>query len=140
VAQRIEIADITIAAGVLSSAPQTFPLVWREGYPEFIEFRWPPGPSGLVGLQLLHSDRVIIPKRANTFLVTDDEVVAWPLEGFAYNATFAIRGYNTGVYPHTIQIRMGLNEVGRPSLPAVPILTVAQQVPSHGILGEGLGV
>ena len=139
-AQRVEIEDITIAAGTPSSAPTSFPLTWREGYPIFIEFRFPPGPSGLVGLQLLHSGRVVIPKRANTFLIADDEVIKWALEDFPYNANYVIRGYNTGVYPHTIQIRVGINEIGQLELTRSPSTLPPLPVTSPGALLEGLGV
>lgn len=139
-AQRIEIEDITINPGVLKTAPQTFTLPWREGYPESVQFRFPPGPSGLVGLQLLHSGRIVIPKRGLTFLVADNEVPSWDLEGFPYNAVYTVRAYNEGVYVHTVQIRMGLNEISHQVRPGTQILTVTQQVPSYGRLGEGLGV
>lgn len=139
-AQRIEIEDITITAGTLSTAPALFTLSWREGYPIFVEFRFPPGPSGLVGLQLLHSGRIVIPKRSNTFLIADDEIIKWPLEGFPYNANYTIRAYNTGEYPHTIQIRMGLNEIGRDELTRVGSTLPPLPVTSPGNLLEGLGV
>lgn len=139
-AQRIELEDITIPAGTLSTAPATFPLIWREGYPEFIDFRFPPGPSGMVGLQLLHSGRVIIPKRGNTFLIADNEVIKWSLEGFPYNANYTVRGYNTGVYPHTIQLRVGINEVGRVALQRVPSTIIPLPMTAPGGLLEGLEV
>lgn len=139
-AQRIELQDITIPSGVLSSAPQTFTLTWREGYPTFVEFRFPPGPSGLVGIQLLHSGSRIIPKRGNTFIIADNETPKWELEGYPYNAVYTVRAYNEGVYPHTIQIRMGLNEVGRQELTRVPSTLPPIPIASPGDLLEGLEV
>lgn len=139
-AERIEIEDITVPPGTLSSAPASFALVWREGYPAFVEFRFPPGPSGLVGLKLLHSGRVVIPKRNNAFLVADGEVIKWPLEGFPYNANYTVQAYNEGVYEHTIQVRMGLNEIGARELTRIPSTLPPIPTTSPGNLLEGLGV
>lgn len=139
-AQRIEIVDVTIPAGTLSSAPQTTNLTWREGYPEFVEIRFPPGPSGLVGIQVLHSGRRVIPKQGNTFLVTDDEVVKWPLEGYPYNAVYTVRAYNEGVFAHTIQFRWGMNEITGQELTRAPSTLPPLPVTSPGELLEGLEV
>lgn len=139
-AQRIEIEDIVIPAGVLRTAPQTFTLPWREGYPDFIEFRFPPGPSGTVGVQLFHSGRRMIPKRADTFLISDDEIVKWELEGYPYNSVYTVRAFNEGNYQHTIQLRMGLNEVSGQRLATTTAVPIVQQVPSLGLLQEGLEV
>jgi hypothetical protein len=139
-AQRIEIADVTITKGTAKTSPATFTLTWREGNPRFVEIRFPPGPSGLVGIQLLHSGRRIIPKAANTFLVTDDELVRWELEGYPYNAVYTVRGYNEGVFDHTIQFRFGFDEVGTQQLTAAPS-TIPQIAPvSPGAFLEGLEV
>lgn len=139
-AERIEIIDITVTPGTLLSAPASFPLVWREGYPTFIEFRFPPGPSGLVGIRLLHSGRVVIPKRGNAFLVADGEVIKWPLEKFPYNANYTVQAYNEGVYSHTIQIRAGLNEIREQGLTRAPSTLPPLPTTSQGELMEGLGV
>lgn len=122
-AQRVEIKTITTPAGTLSSAPLVTTLSWREGYPVQVEFMIPPGPSGLLGIQLAHSGEVIIPRDKTEFLVTDNEVVRWPLDGYPYNAKWTVRTYNTDVYDHTIQIRMLLNEIGSQ-------LVIAQQIPT----------
>lgn len=137
-AQRIEIVDVTITAGTLKTAPATFTLPWREGVPEFVEIRFPPGPSGLVGVQLLHSGRRVIPKAANTFLVTDDELIKWSLEGYPYNAVYTVRGYNEGVFDHTLQFRFGLNEVGARELTAAPSTLPPIPAVSAGAFLEGL--
>jgi hypothetical protein len=140
VAQRIEIVDLTVVAGTLKTAPSTITLTWREGYPEFMEFRFPPGPSGQVGLQVLQSGARIIPKAANTFLVTDNELVRWDLEGYPYNAKYTVRIYNEGKFDHTVQLRVGLNEIGRKELtrPGSSLPPIVNASP--GALLEGLEV
>lgn len=121
-AERIEIKSITTVAGTTVAAPLVTTLNWRQGYPERIEFRVPPGPSGLVGIQVAHSGEVIIPKDPTEWLITDDEPVIWPMVGYPYNAKWTIRTYNLDVFSHTIQVRMLFNEVGTSRLnPLTPI-------------------
>lgn len=139
-AQRIEIKEITIVAGTLKTAPQINTLTWREGYPEFVEIRFPPGPSGLVGVQVRHSGRRIIPKADNNFLVTDNEVIRWELEGYPYNAVYAVVTYNEGFFNHTLQFRWGINEIGAQELTRAPSTLEPLPVVSPGALLEGLEV
>lgn len=118
-AERIEIKTVSTPAGTAIATPQTTALTWRQGYPVQLEVRFPPGPSGLVGFQLLHSGEVVVPHDASEWLITDDEPVIWPLEGFPYNAKYAVRTYNLDVYPHTLQVRMLFNEVGAQRIAAM---------------------
>lgn len=122
-AQRVEIKSITVPAATAVSSPQTTALPWRQGYPERLELWIPPGPSGLTGIRLLHSGTRIIPRSEDEWLVTDNESISWPLEGYPYNANWAVQAYNTDIYPHTFQIRMLFNEIGTQGVPAFqPIL------------------
>lgn len=119
-AERVEIKNLVIAAGTLSTAPLVTPLTWRQGYPVRIEIRFPPGPSGLVGFQLAHSGEVVIPNDKTVWLITDNEVVMWPLDNFPYNPVYSARTYNTDVYSHTLQLRMLFNEIGAHGITPVP--------------------
>lgn len=110
-AERVEIVTITVPANTPDTNPFVQPLVWREGYPERVEIRIPPGPSGLVGIAFLHSGRRILPKTEGEWLITDNEPVIWPLEGYPYNANYVVHAYNDDIYDHTFQVRMLLNEV-----------------------------
>lgn len=121
-AQRVEIATVTVPAGTPSTAPLTTSLPWRQGYPERVEIRIPPGPSGLVGVRFLHSGTQIIPRSTDEWLITDNEPVIWPLEGYPYNANWQIQAYNTDIYEHQFQVRMLLVEIGpAPAASFVPL-------------------
>ena len=137
-AERIEIKTITTPAGTTTSSPLVTSLTWREGYPIRVELRIPPGPSGLMGVQLAHSGQVIIPHDPTEWLVTDNEPVIWPLDNYPYNAKWTVRTYNTDIYEHSLQIRMLLMEIGTQRiqrLEAPPFLSPWQ---SAGVGGEGV--
>jgi hypothetical protein len=133
-AERIEIKSVLTPAGTEDTAPLTTDLNWRQGYPVRLELRFPPGPSGLVGIQLLHSGEVVVPHDKTEWLITDNEPVIWPLDGFPYNAKYAIRSYNLDVYDHTVQVRMLFNEVAAQQI--VPIATIPINPPLVAALEE----
>lgn len=139
-AERIEVKTITTPAFTPVLTPLVTPLVWRQGYPVQVELRIPPGPSGLVGVALLHSGQQVIPYGSGEWIITDNEPVIWPLSNFPYNAKYAVKTYNLDVYAHSIQIRMLFNEIGQVSFtqPVAPVFE--QQTPSAGASFEGLPV
>lgn len=136
-AQRIEILSITIPVGTLRTAPQNTNITFRQGFLDRIEIRIPPGPSGLVGVRIVHSGRVVIPYGRNDFLITDDEIVSWSLESYPTGEAWAIEGFNEGVYPHTIQFRLLYNELGRSEIVVTQRIAIASIVTSPGVQLEG---
>jgi len=138
VAQRIEIKTITVPAGTALASPQVTALNFSQGHVIQLELRIPPGPSGLLGIQLAHSGQPIIPHDASEWLITDDEAVIWPLEGYPTPQAWTVRAYNTDVYNHTFQVRMLFNEIGPQliSSAAPPAILAANASAGQG--GEGL--
>lgn len=122
-ATRVEMTDVTIPAGTAKATPVIIPANFDDGRVDRIEMRWPPGPSGLVGIQVRHSQQVIIPYAVNTFLVCDNEIIAWPVEGFPEANKWDVVGYNLGVFPHTIQIRWLITDVA-PTLSLAPLVPI----------------
>lgn len=137
-AQRIEIKTITVPAGTAIAAPQTTTLTFREGHVIQVELRIPPGPSGLMGVQFAHSGQPVIPHDAAEWLITDDEAVIWPLEGYPTPSKWTVRAYNTDVYDHTFQVRMLFNEIGGQVLPSAAAPPITPLLASAGLGGEGL--
>lgn len=124
-ATRIEFTDVTIPAGTLITAPVRVVPTFDEGDVERIEMRWPPGPSGLVGLRIGHSGQVIIPFGVDAWLVTDDEAIGWDVTGFPTGAKWFVDGYNSDVFDHTIRFRWLINDITTSQVvqpPLVPIV------------------
>jgi len=125
-AQRVEIKTITVPAGTLIASPLTVDLAFRQGHVEQVEIRIPPGPSGLVGVALAHSDTVVIPHDESEWLVTDNEPVRWPFDGFPTSPAWSVRAYNLDQYDHSFQIRMLFAELGSDPAPDVEPLDIQQ--------------
>ena len=117
-ASRIEAPPFLIPAGTAIATPVTMSLFSTRGTVQDVEFLIPPGPSGLVGFSLWHSNEQIIPKVRGTWIIADGEVIRWPLDGYSDQPAWQIRGYNLDVYPHTIYPRI-LIEDWQPGQPIV---------------------
>lgn len=118
-AQRIESPRVTFPANTPQATPVTVAFTWIEGIVSLIEMDIPPGPSGLVGFIITQSGNQIIPHTIGQFIVADDQFFSWPIEDFPTGAKWAVTGYNTDQYPHTIQFHFHINELAV-SVPAFP--------------------
>jgi hypothetical protein len=123
-ADRIEFTPLEVP-------PDTLPVDFVRFHPSFddgivvrIEMRWPPGPSGLVGLRIGHSGQVIIPRSGPDWLITDDESVVWDLSGYPTANAWFVDAYNTDVNFHTIQMRWLLNELTMTIPPRVTLVPI----------------
>lgn len=110
-ADRIEWFDITVPAGVLASAPTTFPTKFRQGDVVQIDVKIPPGPAGNVGFYIQAGGSQFIPRTPGTFIIPDDDVLHWPQSNAINSGSWAVVAYNTDVYVHLIQVSFQINEV-----------------------------
>lgn len=123
-AERIEPFAVTVPAGTLSSAPIDFPTTFADGIVEHVTITVPPGPSGLLALQVVHMGQPIIPRQGVTFIVADNRVIEWPLRGFPTAGTWSIRAYNEDVYDHTLYVEYHVTEIPITSYPTVTLLPI----------------
>jgi hypothetical protein len=111
-ADRIETPSITVPAGTAVAAAMTTQLPFPDGVVDGVEIVVPGGVAGLVGFQILHSGQAVIPRDSNQFIVTDGEVIKWPLSNFPTGGKWAARCYNTDQFDHTLYFRFLINEFG----------------------------
>lgn len=111
--------DATIPAGTAKAAPVTIQLAMPSRVVRRVRVRFPPGPSGLVGVQLGSSGVQVIPWNAGSFLIGDDEAFTFEPDGFITTGAWQLIGYNTGAWPHTLPIDFELDppQVGASSGP-----------------------
>lgn len=112
---RIEAFAVTIPKATAKASPLTVATVFPDGVVTAIEIDIPPGPSGLLGFVVAHSQQPIIPRTANTWITLDDAHLSWTLADYPTGGSWAVVGYNTDVYNHTIQVRYFINELSEPA-------------------------
>ena len=117
-AREVQRFPVTIPAGTLKSAPVQINLAMPARIVEEVEIVVPPGPRGEVGFQLGTSGSQIIPITPGQFVVTDDEVIHWPLEGQIDSGAWQMIAYNTGAFNHTLEVRFLCQLVPSQVLPA----------------------
>ena len=104
-AREIQRFAVIIPAGTTKAAALAFNLAMPARVVEEVEIVVPPGPRGEVGFQLGSSGSQIIPSTPGQFVVTDDEIIHWPLEGQIDSGAWQMIAYNTGTFNHTIEVR-----------------------------------
>ena len=105
VANRIESASVTVAAGTPQSGPATTDVSFPDGTLQRLEIVVPDGHAGFTGIQVLASNAQMVPYTAGAFLVANGETLAFDLVGQIDTGFFQVRAYNTDIYAHTFHLR-----------------------------------
>jgi len=130
--REIRAFECVIPAGTAKAAPVTFSLAMPARIVDQIDIRIPPGPNGLMGFQLTSSGAQIIPYNAGAFVVANDERLTWPLTNQITSGAWALTGYNTGQYDHTVYVKFLLSLPGQPAGPGGADLIPADLISSDG--------
>jgi hypothetical protein len=117
--RRVEAPSLLVPAATSPNAPVQVLLYAQRAIITQIEFMLPPGPSGLVGFSLWHSSAQIIPKTAGQWIVANNETIRWNIDDMSPWPDWHLKAYNADVYPHTIYVRLLLDD----------LLTVQQAAP-----------
>lgn len=133
-AQRVLQFAATIPAGTLQSAPATVNLDVDNWELEQIDLEVPAGPAGLMGFAVYNNGVQWIPFTPGTWLVWDDVQQSWPFTDQPNASGWAIVGYNTGDYDHSVIVRMHVNNPQQaqpaPAAPTIQILTTPAPTPA----------
>lgn len=113
-ADRIEIFAVLVPAGTLQTAPQTSPLAFTDGIVQELEIVVPDGHAGMTGFQLAYGGQTIIPESGNVFVVTNDEVIHWPLENYPTGKQWQLVAFNQDLYDHHFYLRFLIKEIPPP--------------------------
>ena len=99
----------TIPAGTFETAPATVDLPMDNWDIEQIDLEVPPGPAGLMGFYVANNGVQWIPATPGAWLVWDDVQQSWPFTDQPNASGWAVVGYNTGVYDHSVTVRFHVN-------------------------------
>ena len=103
-------ATVETAHSTLESNPKRTTLKLTKGMIYRVAFYFPPGPSGLVGVRVLHSHYQVWPNKPEEFFYGDNITIEFE-DTFLLSAPpfeLDIYTWNTDTaYAHTIQVRVG---------------------------------
>jgi hypothetical protein len=132
VALRVLQFAATIPAGTPKTSPVTTPLNLDGWTLVVLDLEVPPGPAGLMGFYVSNNGVQWIPQPPGTYLVWDNRLQSWPLNGQPNAGGWAIVGYNTGAYPHTVTARAHVNPATPAATPPVaPAITFVTHEPAE---------
>jgi hypothetical protein len=122
VASRVLPFAVTIPPGTLKSAPYVQDLVFDNWQIESMDLEVPAGSTGCMGFQVWNNGVPWLPYGAGEWLVWDNVVQNWPLTDQPNASGWAIAGYNSGNFPHTVTVRFHVN-------PPTPVAVVTGPAP-----------
>lgn len=124
-AREIRRFEFTIPAGTTKTAPATSQQSFPPRIVSQINIKVPPGPRGQMGFQVGSSGNPVIPREAGVWMVTDDELMEWPLVDFWDSGSWEFFGYNTGQFAHTVYFTFLCDLIPAPPAPPIPIIPSA---------------
>jgi hypothetical protein len=85
-----------------------------------LEIVIPAGHAGVTGIAIAQAHQVVIPATGNVWIIGDDEVIRWPLDGYANSGQWSAFVYNTDfANPHSWYVRWLIDEISL-TLPVTP--------------------
>lgn len=140
-ARQIRSRQVTVPAGTTKAAPATFNVSFPPMTVAEIDVLVPPGSNGTLGFQIASSGIQVIPWNAGEWIVTNNERLAWPTEGYPDSGDWQVIAYNTGMYDHSLWVRFSLSPVAVAVAGPVVVDLGALSSPAAGLTtGEGGGV
>lgn len=104
-AREVHEFPVSIPAGTPITAPLTFNLPMPPRIIDEVQVQVPPGPRGEVGFAIGQAGVPIFPFESGAYVVTDNELVSWPLEDANTSGAWQIIAYNSGAFNHTLYVR-----------------------------------
>jgi len=133
VAQEIRITAVTVPAGTAKTSLQRTVIELGQRNVDEIEVVIPDGPRGEVGFWIGSGGTQIIPHDLGQFIISNNEVIHWPLESQHTSGSWELQAYNTGNFPHTLELRFLCSYVG--SAPAAVQPLTPDQLAAAGEVG-----
>lgn len=118
-AQQVRTFFITIPAGTPKASPQETDMDFGDFDVQSVQFVVPFGSQGVMGFVFALAHQPIIPFGTGEWLVSNNENTIWDLRGYPTSGAWSLIAYNTGKFPHTIQVRFLLNLIPRQSSPSL---------------------
>lgn len=103
-AERVFAFDVPVSPGVTSASPTTTAFSMPSVVVVGIEIVIPDGVNGLAGIALAMGGQRVIPENAGSWIVRNDDVVRWSIDGYPNTGAWQAITYNTDVFSHTFHV------------------------------------
>lgn len=124
--------DVTIPAGTSKNAPLVTLTQFEPNVVERIDWLFPDGCNGLVGIRIGAQGVSVIPWNVNAWLIRSGDSGGYDVEDMHTTGDWSVIGYNTGAYPHTVHVTFRVHRI--PPKPVPLDMTLASSV--IGVMGE----
>lgn len=112
---RVNLANVTCAAGVLFTAPiEVVFATFAPGIPRRVSIVIPDGHAGLTGIALGFGHQPVIPDDAGQFISGNDETLTLELTSYPAGPQWSAFVCNIDTIPHTWQVRFEFDELRTP--------------------------
>lgn len=109
---------VTIPAGTPRATPLVTPTQFEANEVERIEWRFPGGCNGVVGIQIGSRAVPVIPANPSQFIIRTGDSGGYNVSGMHSSGDWSVIGYNTGAFPHTVTVYFYAHRIERE--PPVP--------------------
>lgn len=116
--------QVTIPPGTPQATPLVTPTVFAPNVVERIQWRFPNGCNGAVGIQIGSRNVPVIPGAKTQFFVQSGDTAGFDLEDMPDGGDWSVIGFNTGSFPHTILVTFKVHR--KEPEPDIPSYLVAE--------------
>lgn len=102
---------VTVPAGTPVGTPQVSSLGMPPRIVRGVRVRIPPGPRGELGWALGAAGTAVLPWNPGEWIIGDNELVEWALDGMIDSGAWQLIAYNTGAYDHGLYLTFLLDLV-----------------------------
>lgn len=132
-AQRVEISSVTCPANTTQANALEVNISFNPGIVREVEIVIPAGHAGVTGLALAQAHQIIIPSSGNIWIIGDDDVLRWPLDGYMNTGSWSAFVYNTDfANAHTWYFRWLIDEILLTTQSMLPVPLSASQIMAAG--------
>lgn len=100
----LRIFDVTIPAGTVKASPLVILTQFEPNIVERIDWLFPDGCQGQVGIQIGARAVPVIPEQPGQFIVRSGDSSGYDLADMHITGDWSVIGYNTGSFAHTIHV------------------------------------
>lgn len=110
----VQIFHVTAAVGTSAASPQVVNLAMPPRRIIGIEILIPDGARGSSGIALGAAGTRFIPSNANSYIISNDEIIRWPYVAGLDSGAWQAFVYNIGTFAHTYEVRFLCNLLTAP--------------------------